>query len=74
MFSSRYPQAVIKHPRVLCSMGSPRGVTIYPRPFWTPPPEVVHRQSCILPLPHDAEQVAVIEWTDGPPDHHLVDL
>lgn len=54
--------------------GSTRGITIYPKPTYVPPPEIVHTDSCIVPLPHETQKVMVTEWTNGVPDLHSVDL
>ena len=73
MFWSRYAATQLRHPRVLCSFSRERGVTIEPKPFGTPPPEIVHQHSHIVPLPA-AGKVMVIEWTGDNAERHLVDL
>jgi len=65
-----YPTFPLERQRALCSQGRQRGVVIYPPPLPPPPPEVVHRQSTIVPLPHNTRQVMVVEWT-GDNDRHL---
>ena len=72
MFASRYPFTKLVHPRVLCSKGSVRGVTIYPKPFGMPPPEIVHKHSAIIPLP-TSEHLIVVEWSDDSKELHRVD-
>jgi hypothetical protein len=72
MFWSRYPQTKLRHVRLLGSFGSERGVSISPKPSSLPPPELVHRHSCIVPSPA-AGKVMVIEWTDDVCHRHLAD-
>ena len=72
MFASRYPFAKLIHPRVLCSRARERNVTIYPKPFGLPPPEIVHQNSVIVPLPVP-DKLIVLEWTDDIRDLHRVD-
>ena len=54
---------------MLCSQGEVSGYVIWP-PTGRTPPEIVHRQSCVIPMPHNTKQVMVIEWT-GDDDQHL---
>lgn len=69
MFLWKYPQFPLERDRMLCSHGEPRGYTIWPPGSHTPP-EIVHRQSVVVAMPHDTSQVMVIEWT-GDDDEHL---
>lgn len=73
MFWSRYPQTKLRHVRVLCSHGWERGVSVIPKPFAIPPPEIVHRHSCVVPL-NAPGKVMVVEWTKNQDDRHMVDL
>lgn len=73
MFWSRYPPSKLRHPRILQSFGRPTGVVIYPKPVSIPPPEVVHQQSHIVPLP-TVSKAMVLEWTGNTSERHLVDL
>jgi len=50
-----------------------RGLSVVPKPVAIPFPEIVHRHSCIVPLPATGK-VMVIEWTGNAVDRHLVDL
>jgi hypothetical protein len=71
---SRYPQYTGRHTRILCIRGVPRGVSVSPKFGEVPPPEMVHHQSTIIPLPHTADQVMVIEWTGDRRELHLADV
>jgi hypothetical protein len=72
VFASRYPFTKLVHPRVLCCKAAERGVTIYPKPFGRPPPEIVHHNSVAVPLPL-ADQFIVVEWTGEQKQLHRVD-
>jgi hypothetical protein len=73
VFWSRYPQTKLTHTRILCSHGRERGASIIPKPFAVPPPEIVHRHSCIVPL-NAPGKIMAIEWTGELDDRHLADL
>jgi hypothetical protein len=72
VFVSRYPFTKLVHPRVLCSKARERGVTIYPKPFGRPPPEIRHSNSVAVPLPLGGLFI-VTEWTTETRELHKVD-
>lgn len=72
MFASRYPFAKLIHPRVLRSQGKDRGLWIIPKPTSTPPPEIQHTDSVLVPMPTPGKFI-VLEWTHKRLELHDVD-
>ena len=73
MFKSRYRFPRLRHPRSICSFGNQRGILVYTSAFSTPPPEVIHHHSVIIPLGMPSEMI-IMEWTKSEIDLHEVHL
>lgn len=73
MFRNTYPLSKLRRPRALPLLGRFRGTVVTPKPFGVPPPELVHIESCIVPMPTGGKAF-VIEWTGGTVERHLADI